>query len=310
MAETQSVRQDGSRRRRLAARFSLRSFFVVVTLLAVWMGIQTTHARRTRAALGRIAVLGGSVHFAHQYDASGAFNKNAAPAGPQWLRDLVGGEYFDRVVYIQVQSPQLTDEDLITIAALGDVKIFWLEGTSVSDQGMQHVAKMKKLERLFLAGTAIGDEGLRHLRSLRRLTGINLDNTRITDSGLADLAYHRGLISLNVSGTQITGAGLAHVHDLPKLEYMDLKRTRITNDGLKILGERTTPWWLDVRLTAVTDDGIADLVQVPALRNSKSTRGRPGSRRLRNCGVHGRTAWCWLISPRGVSSEWGGGART
>ncbi len=279
-------------RRKLALRFSLRSLLVVVTLLAIWIGIQTTKAKRTRIALDRIAALGGNVRFAHQYDASGTFDGSAKPNGPRWLRNLLGGEYFDRVVYINLADSEVTDDDLSAIATLGDVKTFWLARTSITDQGAKHLAKMKNLESLFLAGTAIGDEGLRHLRSLSKITGITLNDTRITDQGLAQLSCHQGLVSLNVSGNQISGEGLVNVHDLPKLEYMDLKRTQVTNSSLMILGERTTPWWLDVRDTAVTDEGIAHLIHVTSLTRIEFNVGqaRPDTidllrRELSNCTV-------------------------
>jgi len=251
---------------RLVPRFGLKTFLVVVTLLAVWFGIQTTKAKRQRAAMDRIAALGGSVRFAYQHDASGEFDGNAKPNGAKWLRTVLGDEYFDRVVYIYLAYSDVTDDDLSVIAALGDVKTFWLDGTSISDEGARHLAKQKNIERLFLSGTKIGDDGLKYLRSLTQLKGVTLDDTRITDKGLANLSRHRELVSLNVSGTQITGEGLQEIHDLPKLEYIDLKRTRISNSCLTVLGPMTTAWWLDVCDTDVSDEGIAHLIQVASLR--------------------------------------------
>ena len=253
-------------RRNLALRFSLRGFLVAAALLAIWIGIQSTKAKQTRVALERIAALNGRVRFAHQYDASGSFDESAKPFGAPWLRRLIGSEYFDRVVYISLGDREVTDDDLSEIAALGDVKTFWLPRTSISDQGSKHLAKMKNLEQLYLAGTAIGDEGVKNLSALSKIKGITLNDTRITDEGLARLSAFKGLICLNVSGNQISGEGLVNTHVLPNLKYMNLKQTPLTNSSLKILGEQTTAYWLDVKWTAVTDEGIAHLINVPSLK--------------------------------------------
>ena len=72
-------------------QFSLRSFFVVMTCLAVWLGIIVNRAREQQEAVKAIEALGGSVRYDRQFEA-----KVESP-GRAWLRRLIGDDYFDEV---------------------------------------------------------------------------------------------------------------------------------------------------------------------------------------------------------------------
>ena len=71
MDENVAAKPARSRRRWL--RFSLRTLFIVVTLLCVWLGIQVNAARRQREAVTAILNIGGKFSFDYQ--------RTAAPAG-------------------------------------------------------------------------------------------------------------------------------------------------------------------------------------------------------------------------------------
>jgi hypothetical protein len=73
-------------------QYSLRSFLVVVTALAVWLGVVVNRAREQREAVKAIEALGGDVI----YEGEDPF-ADAEPSGPAWLRRVVGNDFFDAV---------------------------------------------------------------------------------------------------------------------------------------------------------------------------------------------------------------------
>ena len=73
-------------------QYSLRSFLVVVTALAVWLGVVANRAREQREAVKAIEALGGSVC----YDWQNKFPPNEEPGGPVWLRRLTGDDFFQQ----------------------------------------------------------------------------------------------------------------------------------------------------------------------------------------------------------------------
>jgi hypothetical protein len=169
------------RRFRELLRFSLRTLFIVFTIGCVWLGIVTKRARDQRAAVDRIAQLGGSVGFDYEFDRAGRHIENAEPWGWRWLRQRVGDEYFRDVVWVKLNETVVSDNDLRLIGKLRTTKNLGLNGTQVSDNGLAHIRHLRRLETLELGGTRITDAGLAHLRDLRQLEHLGLFGTRITD---------------------------------------------------------------------------------------------------------------------------------
>ena len=95
--------------RRRWFQFSLRTLFVLLTVLCVWLAVTVNRARKQREAVAAIEAVGGMVLYEHQYD-------DSEPPGPKWLRELVGDEYFvsvDVVFFVEA-----TDADLEHMEAM------------------------------------------------------------------------------------------------------------------------------------------------------------------------------------------------
>lgn len=86
--------------RRSWKRFSCRSAFILMTLLGVWLGVQVKRAIDQRNAVAAVSQLGGRVVYDYQQKPGqlGLFAWDGAPAGPSWLRQAIGDEYFTEVV--------------------------------------------------------------------------------------------------------------------------------------------------------------------------------------------------------------------
>ncbi len=88
-------------------------------------------------------------------------------AGPVWLRNLIGDDYFNSVEGIDFPGSSLTDADLPRLRG-------YLEG-------------LNKLDSLNLSGLRITDAGLKHLEGLTRLKYLCFYNTRVTRDGVQKL---------------------------------------------------------------------------------------------------------------------------
>ncbi len=93
--------------RRRYLTFSLRTLFILLTTLAVWLGIATHRAREQRAAVQAIESLGGAVRYDWQNDPLDPFGSDVLdePAGPAWLRRLMGDDFFQEVWEVDFGSP-------------------------------------------------------------------------------------------------------------------------------------------------------------------------------------------------------------
>jgi hypothetical protein len=245
-------------------RFSLRAFLIVVTLVCIWVGWQANRARRQGEAVQEVQRLGGVVHFDYQYDDQGAFQSDREPSTPNWLREILGDEHFRRVVVLDLSfgGPRkgenritnerlaligglpdltslelgrelgITDEGLIHLRGLKQLKTLYLYNTGIEGLGLNYLGRLTKLESVNLHGTPLTDEGLSHLAELPRLRWLHLGGTRVTDDGIKHLARQRSLRELHLSDTEIGDAGVKHLKDMSGLTSVDLNRTRVTADGV------------------------------------------------------------------------------
>lgn len=74
--------------------FSLRFFFVALTVAGVWLGVVVNRAREQRETVMAIEEMGGFVLYDWHFDALSPADR---PHGPAWLQRLIGDEFFQEV---------------------------------------------------------------------------------------------------------------------------------------------------------------------------------------------------------------------
>jgi hypothetical protein len=122
------------RARRRYLTFSLRTFFVLLTALAVWLGVVVNRAREQREAVKAIKAVGGHVLYDWQlrYGGSLFVFDEGEPAGPAWLRRVIGDEFFQDVAGVWIPPSPSESEFLTLTISLQRLKrikfLFFYEG--------------------------------------------------------------------------------------------------------------------------------------------------------------------------------------
>jgi len=111
---------------------------------------------------------------------------------PEFLVELIGKDWFDRVVGVYLYgSESTTRAALVHLAELRAVRELSLGGSSISDQGLSGIKGMRHLVSLDLSNTAVTDAGLFHLTKLKYLRKVTISNTRVTMDGTSALKLAR-----------------------------------------------------------------------------------------------------------------------
>ena len=301
MNDHSQVNAQKKPKRRLL-RYSLRALLIVLTLPCVWVAYQTERARSQARSVRDVQAIGGMLQFDYQLK-SGNYDPNATPDAPAWLVETVGEEYFRRPITLDLayrhlsrirsgepiasnddlqllrglpdletleigDKRQVTDDGLVHLAGLKNLRVLYLYRTGVQGEGLKHLRGLKQLESVSLDGTPATDEAAKQIAQLPRLRWLAMDNTRITDEALVHLAKASSLEDLRLSDTDISDDGLLHLHNLNGLKQVSLHRTNVTATGITNL-ERALPNCSIRPTAAYVEQGGVDLA--PPIKGDASS---------------------------------------
>ena len=170
-------------RRRRWFQYRLRTLVVFVLMCAIpgsWFAVRMQQAKKQREAVEAIERLLGSVWYDYQ-------DRDGELPGPTWLRDLLGDDFFARVVGVNLGSAQVTDTDLKHIITLSQLRRLDLGSKPITDAGLEHLRGLSQLRVLILTGTRITDAGLKYLTKLAQLQEICVHSTQLTDQTINQL---------------------------------------------------------------------------------------------------------------------------
>jgi hypothetical protein len=279
---------DASRRRpkRRWLQFSLRTLFIVVTVLAVWLGLRVDRANRQQHAVEAIEDQGGEFYYDYQQTPAAksvwgtplvqeSYSSQADPPGTKWLRQLVGERFFVTPVKLVIfRQPAVCLAHLRDLPHLEEV---WLGDTELSDYDVANLAHLKKLRSLSIVGPRSsqgGPQDFSFLSHLNELEWLQIAYCPFSDEDMAHLKHAGKLRTLHLPDHQISDDGLASLESLSNLEDLGLGGNPITDDGLIHIASLNKLIWLSLNGTHVTDEGLKCLQRLPSLRlvNLQKTR--------------------------------------
>lgn len=131
--------------------------------------------------------------------------------------------YLAAVEEISFYGDDIYDRDLALLSNFPELRILYLEHTSISDDGLCLLSGLSDLRSLCLEWTAITDAGLKHLQRLPRLRRLNLCFTKITGRGFSGFKSADALEELDLSYCEnLTDEGLLELRNFKNLRILNL----------------------------------------------------------------------------------------
>lgn len=131
----------------------------------------------------------------------------------------------------------LTEEALVAIGSLSQLRHLSLAACGVTDERLKSLSGLKDLEELELDGNPIDGSGLMAFDGFAKLDYIALTFCLVVDRKLTKFPRLPKLRLLKLSGNQLGDGALATIGtaELHALESLFLSRTDVTDDGLRLL---------------------------------------------------------------------------
>ena len=172
-----------------------------------------------------IAKLGGYAYYDYApgptLPLSGPFLPKRPPPGPDWLRNLLGENYFSEVDRVSLRGHVMADADLACLTHFPHLRKLTVavNDPRITDAGLASIQGLTQLQQLTLMEPNVTDAGLVFLNGLTQLQRLALRTPKITDAGLVNLKGLTQLQTLDLIDANVTDAGVADLQRaLPNCE--------------------------------------------------------------------------------------------
>ena len=209
--------------RRRWLRYSLRTWLVVMTVVAVCGGWWCLSVMRQREAVEKMQAAGFVVRYDFEWD---NVRRNPECPVPKFLRSLLGVNSYHNVVEFQLpHDPYLREH--VNVAAVRNV-----------------LSSLPHLKSLGLRGPA-SDADLCLIGRLTDLEFLGLDELVATDKGNEKLAHLRNLKWLELCGP-LTDGNVRAISRLPRLEWLTIFDVELSHHMMAEIGSMTQLISLDL----------------------------------------------------------------
>lgn len=223
-------------------RFSMKTLFMVVSLIAVFVNHWVGRARDRKEAAEYFLSRAETEYFWSRSKVTITFKSYRRDESfygwprrvPVWLSELVGDQHLDDICRIELYESN--DEDLRRLAMVDGLRELGVFDVRESCADMAWLRPLNELEHFSYdrwESTKPSDDQWRVcFKRLPRLRELSISRNAITDEGTRHLAALVHLESLDLSGNAISTAGVRHLDTLPNLKYLTLIGTKIDNGAI------------------------------------------------------------------------------
>jgi hypothetical protein len=237
-------------------QYSLRTFLVLVTCVALAIAWFANHARQRRAALTAIRQAGGDIQM-----------YGRMPGEESLLEAWFGTDLFEPVFRVDLRKGKVDNELLGHIGVLTELRKLDLSGAQIDDDGLTQIADLP-LDELWLQETNITDGSAATISQIKSLKFLALNATRLTDGFLERLEALPELEDLGLRGTRVTSAGMRYLSRHPVLKDLDVYSTAIDDSGVQDLLDCQSLTSIGLSLTKVTNRVFEHLARFPNLEDA------------------------------------------
>lgn len=172
------------------------------------------------------------------------------------MREPVGGYGPVTAVDLGRGSDYVTDDVLVFLRQLPEVKHLYFDKTFVTDKIMEVLEFCPDLRTLNIKDTQVTDKGLEKLKYAHSLESFSIGydyspvpecQIPITDMGFQHVSLATNLTILDISQTWVTDKGLASIRNLVKLTYLFLCPEQVSEESIDVL--KTLPDLKTIQLT-------------------------------------------------------------
>lgn len=209
-------------------RFSLRTAFVVTTLLCIWLAWHIHATKRQKRAVEAIRASGGWVAYDYAWK-DGEWVKGGKTWAPKWLTNAVGEDACHRVVAVNLSAlfhsgyeargayvghdpdALVPDELWQAVENLPSTEWLSLNARNISDAELRHLSGLKRLKELKMEAVPIDGSGLKHLLHLPNLEHLNLSRIHLKDEHAPLMMRMQQLRQLGLNESTISPAVAAEI---------------------------------------------------------------------------------------------------
>jgi hypothetical protein len=187
------------------------------------------------------------------------------PRSALWLAREMSA--FPRLRRLSLSDPAVDDAFLRCVLSCRDLEYLDVRDCRITNAGLYHLTPLRGLKSLNLDGTSVDDDGVARLDMLGRLETLSLERTRVGDRSLVAICRLKNLQTLSLMGTWATDRGMRHLAGLVRLERLFLSKTSVTDDGVAQLAGLAALTTLNLKGTQTTEGCLASLVRLRRLSN-------------------------------------------
>ncbi len=234
-------------------RFRLRTLLILVTVVAVLLGIamhRLNVGREHRLVAERIRQLGCSVTWSPPkrmrmpavYRGGGQLFRLSPPpdALPEWLEDSFLADAFYRIERIEMHHTPRKNvngavDELVKLDRVPSISIYT---RSLDDRHLEQLLLSVQVDKLYAANATL-DRGRMPYLNQRGLTWLCLAHTQFSYPAIQDLPS--SLEYFNATRTRISDQGLPGFARLKQLKSLNLRRTPTSSEAIESLRAQM-PW--------------------------------------------------------------------